>query len=61
MGCIRGIYFLSFMAVNGDRSKSIQKKKSEGSQSFAKGLAKEQGEISKETQNAHITSKFTTK
>lgn len=54
MGCIHGIYFLSFMGLNSDRSKSIQKKKLEGSQSFAKGLAKEQGEISKEMQNAHI-------
>ena len=54
MDCIQGTYFLSFMALNGDRSTTIQKKKSEGSQLFAKGLAKEQGEISKEMQNAHI-------
>lgn len=47
----QGIHFSFCMALNSDRRKFVQKK-SKGSQSFAKGLAKGQEEISKEMQNA---------
>lgn len=60
IGCKQGIYFLfswlwTVTEVNPFR------KKSGGSHSFAKGLAKEQEEISKDAKCTHITSKFTMK